>query len=128
MTEDIEVVLMNLSWDKKFELSVALAQRALDEKNSLEARQRQEPQQNISMVNSNPSSLVPSQVRGYNLSNIQRKVLLQLAKGLPDEDNWNSLYLGRSQYFNILSQLRILFNVKKNRDLTLLAMSLDNPK
>jgi hypothetical protein len=38
MTKDIEDVLTNLSWDKKFELSVALAQRALDEKNSLEAR------------------------------------------------------------------------------------------
>jgi hypothetical protein len=43
MTKDIEDVLTNLSWDKKFELSVALAQRALDEKNSLEARQRQNP-------------------------------------------------------------------------------------
>jgi hypothetical protein len=44
MTGDIEAVLTNLSWDKKFELSVALAQRALDEKNSLEARQRQRPE------------------------------------------------------------------------------------
>jgi hypothetical protein len=44
MTADIEAVLTNLSWDKKLELSVALAQRALDEKNSLEARQRQGPE------------------------------------------------------------------------------------
>jgi hypothetical protein len=44
MTKDIEDVLTNLSWDKKFELSVALSQRALDEKNSLEASQRQGPE------------------------------------------------------------------------------------
>jgi hypothetical protein len=85
-------------------------------------------QQNISMVNFNSSSLVPSQLRRSNLSVIQRKVLLQLAKGLPDEDNWNSLRLSRSQYFNVLSQLRIIFNVKKNWELTQLAMDLDNPK
>jgi hypothetical protein len=44
MTGDIEAVLTNLPWDKKLELSVALAQRALDEKTSLEARQRQRPE------------------------------------------------------------------------------------
>jgi hypothetical protein len=32
MTDDFEAVLTNLSWEKKFELSVALGQRALDEK------------------------------------------------------------------------------------------------
>jgi hypothetical protein len=40
MTEDIEAVLTNLSWEKKFELSVALAQTALDEKQNQEAWDR----------------------------------------------------------------------------------------
>jgi hypothetical protein len=37
MTEDIDAVLTNLSWEKKFELSVALGQMALIEKQSKEA-------------------------------------------------------------------------------------------
>jgi hypothetical protein len=40
MTEDIDAVLTNLSWENKFELSVALGQRALEEKNSFEAQQQ----------------------------------------------------------------------------------------
>jgi hypothetical protein len=41
MTEDIDAVLTNLSWEKKFELSVVLSQRALDEKNSSDMYRRQ---------------------------------------------------------------------------------------
>jgi hypothetical protein len=40
MTEDIDEVLTNLSWEKKLELSVALAQRVLDEKQGKEAGDR----------------------------------------------------------------------------------------
>jgi hypothetical protein len=37
MTDDFEAVLTNLSWEKKFELSVALGQMALIEKQGKEA-------------------------------------------------------------------------------------------
>jgi hypothetical protein len=37
MTDDFEAVLTNLSWEKKFELSVALGRMALIEKQSKEA-------------------------------------------------------------------------------------------
>jgi hypothetical protein len=40
MTEDIEQVLMNLPWDKKLELSIALAQIALEQKLSAETYQK----------------------------------------------------------------------------------------
>jgi hypothetical protein len=40
MTEDIDAVLTNLSWEKKFELSVVLAQRALEEKQGKESWDR----------------------------------------------------------------------------------------
>ena len=40
MTEDIAQVLTNLSWEKKFELSVALVQMALDQKQGKEAWSR----------------------------------------------------------------------------------------
>jgi hypothetical protein len=40
MTEDIDVVLTNLSWEKKIELSMALHQMALEEKKSIEAYYR----------------------------------------------------------------------------------------
>jgi hypothetical protein len=37
MTDDFEAVLTNLSWEKKFELSVALGQMALEEKQGKES-------------------------------------------------------------------------------------------
>jgi hypothetical protein len=40
MTEDIDAVLTNLSWEKKFELSVVLGQRALEEKQGKESWDR----------------------------------------------------------------------------------------
>jgi hypothetical protein len=53
MTEDIEEVLMNLSWEKKFELAIALSQRASDEKNISDMCQRQseEAQDEIQSLN-----------------------------------------------------------------------------
>ena len=40
MTDDFAAVLTNLSWEKKFELSVALGQMALIEKHGKEAWDR----------------------------------------------------------------------------------------
>ncbi len=40
MTDDLATVLTNLSWEKKFELSVALGQMALIEKHGQEAWDR----------------------------------------------------------------------------------------
>jgi hypothetical protein len=40
MTDDFEAVLTNLSWEKKFELSVALGQMALEEKQGKESWDR----------------------------------------------------------------------------------------
>jgi hypothetical protein len=62
-----------------------------------------------------------SQSKKPKLNDIQEKVFLQLGKGLSDEDNWNSLLMCRSRYFSILEQLRTLFDVEKNWQLTKLA-------
>jgi hypothetical protein len=40
MTDDFEAVLTNLSWENKFELSVALGQMALEEKQGKESWDR----------------------------------------------------------------------------------------
>jgi hypothetical protein len=40
MTDDFEAVLTNLSWEKKFELSVAFGQMALEEKQGKESWDR----------------------------------------------------------------------------------------
>jgi hypothetical protein len=40
MTEDIDAVLTNLSWEKKFELSVVLGEKALEEKQGKESWDR----------------------------------------------------------------------------------------
>jgi hypothetical protein len=54
MTEDIDAVLTNLSWEKKFELSVALGQRALDEKNSFDMHRRQNEEAQVKIQSLNP--------------------------------------------------------------------------
>jgi hypothetical protein len=62
-----------------------------------------------------------SQPNRPKLTNIQRKVFLQLGQGLSDENNWMSLGMCRSRYFSILEQLRSLFDVEKNWELIRLA-------
>jgi hypothetical protein len=54
MTEDIDAVLTNLSWEKKFELSVALGQRALDEKNACDMYRRQSEKAQAKIQSLNP--------------------------------------------------------------------------
>lgn len=62
------------------------------------------------------------------LTDTQQKVFFQLSKGLSDEDNWNYLHLSRSKYFNILEQLRMLYDVEKNWQLTQLARDIALPQ
>jgi hypothetical protein len=51
----------------------------------------------------------------------QEEVWYQLANGLSDEENIYALSIGRTKYFIILAQLRVLFNVRKNWELSQLA-------
>jgi hypothetical protein len=79
-------------------------------------------QENTERLNFNShSAILQFQPCRPKLTNIQRKVFLQLAKGLSDKDNWISLRMCRSRYFNILEQLRSLFDVEKNWELVQLA-------
>jgi hypothetical protein len=57
----------------------------------------------------------------HKLNDIQRNVFLQLPKRLSDQGRWTSLHLSRSRYFSILEQLRGLFDVESNCQLTQLA-------
>jgi hypothetical protein len=59
------------------------------------------------------------------LNNVQQRVFLQLANGLSDEANWESLHLSRSEYFKVLKQLRMLLEVGKNWKLIQLAKVLN---
>ncbi len=62
------------------------------------------------------------QVEGVpKLSKNQRDVFTQLAKDLPDSRNIEDLRISRSLYYSILEQLRIIFEVQKNRQLVLFA-------
>jgi hypothetical protein len=54
MTEDIDAVLTNLSWENKFELSVVLGQRALEEKQGKESWDRIQVQDSIAIGASGP--------------------------------------------------------------------------
>jgi hypothetical protein len=54
MTDDFEAVLTNLSWEKKFELSVALGQMALEEKQGKEAWDRIQVLDSIALGASGP--------------------------------------------------------------------------
>jgi hypothetical protein len=65
-----------------------------------------------------------SQSLSPRLNNIQQRVFLELAKGLPDEVNWRYLNLSRSKYFSILEQLRMLYDVEKNWQLVQLSKEL----
>jgi hypothetical protein len=51
----------------------------------------------------------------------QQEVWDQLANGLSDDENIYALSIGRTKYFIILAQLRMMFDVKKNWQLTQLA-------
>jgi hypothetical protein len=61
MTDDFEAVLTNLSWEKKFELSVALGQMALGEKQGQEAWDRI---QVLDSIDSTGISLIASPTPG----------------------------------------------------------------
>jgi hypothetical protein len=52
----------------------------------------------------------------------QEEVWEQLGYGLSDDENIYALSIGRTKYFIILAQLRMMFDVKKNWQLTQLAM------
>jgi hypothetical protein len=84
----------------------------------------EEPNQEKSKRPNSRSVTLELQTSKAELSDIQQRVFLQLANGLSDKDNWESLYLSRSEYFKILRQLRILFDMGKNWELTQLARAI----
>jgi hypothetical protein len=81
-------------------------------------------QQNSRRSNSRPLFL-QSHVSKPKLNNVQQRVFLRLANGLSDEANWEFLHLSRSEYFKVLKQLRMLFEVGKNWELVRLARIVD---
>jgi hypothetical protein len=87
----------------------------------------QEPQQqNVERFNSDSHS-VNLQTQILKLNDIQRKLFFQLAKDLSDKENWEFLHLSRSKYFNIIGQLKMLFDVDKKWQLVNLARQAGNP-
>jgi hypothetical protein len=87
----------------------------------------QEPyQQNVDRFNFDSHS-VNLQTQIPKLNDVQRKLFFQLAKDLSDKENWEFLYLSRAKYFNIIGQLKILFDVDKKWQLVNLARQAGNP-
>jgi DNA-binding CsgD family transcriptional regulator len=92
---DVERMIIQLSPDKKLELSIALTMAA---------------------------SEVIFTPKAPKLTDKQREVFLQLGQNLSDEENCQALRISRAGYFSVIEQLRIIFEVKRKSDLIRLSM------